>query len=148
MAAVEAFASFFQNLTKGAQKKYYKLVGDILAVLPPVKDTKDTEQLTRALIAFIDLAESQPKMFKDQFHDLVVFSIGVIQDKELDDQVRQNALELMATFAEYAPVMCKKDSSYTSSMVTQCLSLMTDVGEGDDDAEEWNASEDVSVMGK
>jgi hypothetical protein len=30
-------------------------------------------------------------------------------------------------------------------MVTQCLSLMTDVGIDDDDATEWNESEDVSA---
>ena len=39
--------------------------------------------------------------------------------------------------------MCKKDPSYTSDMVTQCLSLMTDIGIDDDDAAEWNASEDL-----
>jgi len=91
----------------------------------------------------IDLAEAAPRMFKPLFHDLVQFSIQVIQDKELEDSARQNALELMATFADYAPQMCKKDPSYTTEMVTQCLSLMTDVGIDDDDAAEWNASEDV-----
>jgi hypothetical protein len=29
-------------------------------------------------------------------------------------------------------------------MITQCLSLMTDIGMDDDDAAEWNASDDVS----
>ena len=82
-------------------------------------------------------------MFKSHFNNLVRFSISVIQEKELGDQTRQNALELMATFADYAPAMCKKDPTYTPEMVTQCLSLMTDIGEDDDDASEWNASEDV-----
>lgn len=91
----------------------------------------------------IELAEAAPRMFQPLFHDLVTFSVTVIQDKELDDQARQNALELMATFADYNPQMCKKDPTYTSEMVTQCLSLMTDVGIDDDDAEEWNNSEDV-----
>ena len=82
-------------------------------------------------------------MFKPLFHNLVEFSISVIQDKELNDQARQNALELMATFADYAPTMVKKDPSYTTDMITQCLSLMTDIGIDDDDAAEWNASDDV-----
>jgi hypothetical protein len=50
----------------------------------------------------------------------------------------------MATFADYAPAMCRKDATYTNDMITQCLSLMTDIGEDDDDAAEWNASDDVS----
>lgn len=100
--------------------------------------------LTKALISLIDLAEVAPKMFKPLFNSLVQFSIAVIQDKELDETPRQNALELMATFADVAYQMCRKDPNYTNDMVTQCLSLMTDVGIDDDDAEEWNASEDVS----
>jgi len=94
-------------------------------------------------MALIELAESAPRMFKGLFNSLVTFSITVIQDKELTDVARQNALELMATFADHAPAMCKKDPSYTSEMVTQCLSLMTDVGADDDDAQEWSLSEDV-----
>lgn len=144
LAAMDAFASFFHSITKKAQQKYYGLIPDILNILPPLKESGDSDQLTKALVAMIELAEAAPKMFRPLFHDLVTFNITVIQDKELEDQARQNALELMATFADYAPQMCKKDPSYTSEMVTQCLSLMTDVGQDDDDAAEWNASEDVS----
>lgn len=141
---MDAFASFFHSITKKAQSKYFGLIPDVLNILPPLKEAGDSDQLTKALVAMIDLAEAAPKMFKPLFHDLVTFSITVIQDKELDDSARQNALELMATFADYYPQMCKKDPSYTNEMVTQCLSLMTDVGADDDDAAEWNESEDVS----
>src|SRR5256884_188648 len=142
---MEAFASFFRSLSKKAQQKYYALIPEILTILLPIKDSQDSDQLTRALVALIDLAEVAPKMFKTWFNQLVLFSVSVIQDKDLSDQARQNALELMATFADYAPQMCKKDPDYTTQMVTQCLSLMTDIGMDDDDAVEWNASEDVSL---
>lgn len=112
-------------------------------ILPPIKESGDAELLTKALISLIDLAEVAPKMFKPLFNNLVQFSIAVVQDKELDETARQNALELMATFADSAPQMCKKDPNFTNDMVTQCLSLMTDVGADDDDAEEWNVSEDL-----
>jgi hypothetical protein len=142
---MEAFASFFRTISKKAQVKYYGLIPEVLNILPPIKEAQASEDLTKALIALIDLAEIAPKMFKPLFHNLVAFSISVIQDKELSDQARQNALELMATFADYAPAMCRKEPSYTSDMITQCLSLMTDIGMDDDDAAEWNASDDVSV---
>lgn len=141
---MEAFASFFRSITKKNQPKYFQLVPDVLNILPPIKDSRDGALLTKALISLIDLAEVAPKMFKPLFNSLVQFSVSVIQDKELDETPRQNALELMATFADVAPQMCRKDTNYTTDMVTQCLSLMTDVGEDDEDAEEWNASEDVS----
>ncbi|KAL1301645.1 hypothetical protein AAFC00_005868 [Neodothiora populina] len=145
LAAMDAFASFFHSINRKSQQKYYALIPDILNILPPLKEASNSDDLTKALLAMIDLAEAAPKMFKPLFHDLVTFSITVIQDKDLDDQARQNALELMATFADQNPQMCRKDASYTSEMVTQCLSLMTDVGIDDDDAEEWNASEDLDI---
>lgn len=142
---MEAFAAFFRSLSKKSQVKYFPLLPDVLNILPPIKDSHDSDDLSKALVALIDLAESSPKMFKPLFHNLVMFSVGVIQDKELNDISRQNALELMATFADYAPSMCRKDSSYTNDMITQCLSLMTDLGEDDDDAADWLSSEDVSL---
>jgi len=143
LAAVEAFASFFHCVNKGARKKYYALIPDVLNILPPIRDAKDDDQLSRALMSLIDLAEVAPTMFKPLFHNLVTFSISVIQDKDLENQTRQNGLELMSTFADNAAAMCKKDPTYVTEMVTQCLSLMTDVGEDDDDAAEWNNTEDV-----
>ena len=143
---MEAFASFFGSIQKKGQKKYYPLIPEILNILPPLKESGDSDSLTKALMALIELAEEAPLMFKQLFHNLVQFSITVIQDKDLGDQVRQNALELMGTFADYSPAMCRKDSSYTREMITQCLSLMTDVGMDDDDAAEWKASEDVEIL--
>jgi hypothetical protein len=143
LAAVEAFASFFRSITKKTRPKYYQLIPDILNILPPIKESGDGDMLTKALISLIDLAEIAPKMFKPLFNSLVQFSISVIQDKELGETPRQNALELMATFADCDPQMCRKDPNFTNDMVTQCLSLMTDVGVDDDDAEEWNSTEDV-----
>ena len=143
LSTMAAFSSFFQSLTKKSQPKYYALIPDILNTLVPLKDSGDSDLLTKALMAIIELAEVASKMFKGVFSQLVTLCISMIQEKELDDQARQNALELMATFADYNPAMCKKDPNYTNDMVTQCLSLMTDVGLDDDDAEEWNAQEDM-----
>ncbi|PSR77228.1 armadillo-type protein [Coniella lustricola] len=142
LAAMEAFASFFRSLTKKRQQKYYVLVPEVLNILPPIKDKRDADELSKALVALIDLAESSPKMFKPLFSNLVQFSISVVQDKELSDICRQNALELMATFADYAPSMCKKDPNFTKDMITQCLSLMTDLGD-EDDVQEWLEADDL-----
>ena len=142
---MEAFASFFGTLPKKGQVKYYSLIPEVLNILPPIQNSQDSDDLSKALVALIELAELAPKMFKHLFSNLVQFSISVIQDKELDNICRQNALELMATFADYAPSMCRKDATYTNDMITQCLSLMTDLGEDDDDASEWLATDDVSI---
>ncbi|KAL4797281.1 armadillo-type protein [Aspergillus venezuelensis] len=145
IAAMEAFASFFRSIPKKSQPKFFGLMPDMLNILPPLKEASESDELSSAFLALIELAEICPKMFKGLFNNLVKFSVSVVANKELSDQVRQNALELMATFADYAPTTCKKDPDFTSQMVTQCLSLMTDIGEDDDDAAEWNASEDLDL---
>ncbi|MDI1484996.1 MAG: importin subunit beta-3 [Ramalina farinacea] len=144
-SAMEAFSALFAVVHKKAQKKYYPLVPELLNILPPLKDAEDSDNLSKALIALIELAEEAPTMFKPLFHNLVQFSVSVIGCKELEDTTRQNALELMGTFAEHAAPLCRKDPTYTQDMITQCLSLMTDVGPDDDDAAEWNESEDLDV---
>ncbi|KAF9892724.1 hypothetical protein FE257_001126 [Aspergillus nanangensis] len=145
IAAMEAFASFFRSISKKSQPKFFSLMPDLLNVLPPLKESSESDELSSAFLALIELAEICPKMFKGLFNNLVKFSISVVADKDLSDQVRQNALELMATFADYSPSMCKKDPEFAREMVTQCLSLMTDIGVDDDDAAEWNASEDLDL---
>lgn len=143
LATMAAFSSFFRSLNKKSQQKYYALIPDILNTLVPLKEAQDSDLLTRALLSIIDLADTASRMFKNVFGQLVTLCMSLIQDKELDDQTRQNALELMITFAEQNPAMCKKEADYASNMVTQCLSLMTDVGADDEDASEWNAQEDL-----
>ncbi|KAL4930686.1 nuclear import receptor PSE1 [Aspergillus undulatus] len=145
IAAMEAFASFFRSIPKKSQPKFFGLMPEMLNILPPLKESSESDELSSAFLALIELAEICPKMFKGLFNNLVKFSVSVVANKELSDQVRQNALELMATFADYAPATCKKDPDFTREMVTQCLSLMTDIGEDDDDAAEWNASEDLDL---
>ncbi|KAK5113523.1 hypothetical protein LTR62_003392 [Meristemomyces frigidus] len=143
LATMAAFSAFFVSLQKKSQQKYYALIPDVLNTILPLKEMQDSDQLSKALVTVIELAEAASKMFRNVFGDLVTLCISIIQDKELDDQARQNALELMATFADYNAAMCRKDPKYTGEMVTQCLSLMTDVGPDDDDAAEWNAQDDV-----
>ncbi|KAK2749664.1 hypothetical protein FQN57_005886 [Myotisia sp. PD_48] len=145
ISAMEAFAAFFRSISKKSQTKYFSAVPDLLNTLPPLKEGDQGEELSKAFISLIELAEVCPKMFRASFSNLVKFSIGVIGDKEQSEQVRQNALELMATFADYAPSMCRKEATFAQEMVTQCLSLMTDVGLDDEDASEWSASEDLDL---
>ena len=145
IAAIEAFSSFFRSVPRDVQKQFWSLLPEILNVLPVIKDAQDSDNMSKILVALIDLADVAPLMFKALFSQVVKFGISVVQDKGLSDTARQSALELLVTFADNAPNMCKKEPLYAREMVTQCLSLMTDIGASDDDAEEWNDSDDVST---
>jgi hypothetical protein len=119
------------------------LLDPLLMVLPPLLTEKNSEDLTDALTSLISVATEHPKMFRASFASLVQFTISVVAEKELEDDARQAALELLVTFAEGAPVMCRKDEHYTMATVEQTLSLMCD---HDDDAAalaEWQNTDDV-----
>ena len=119
------------------------ILDPLLMVLPPLLAEKESEDLLDALTSLISVANEHPKMFRSSFSSLVQFSISVVAEKELEDAARQAALELLVTFAEGAPVMCRKDEHYTMATVEQTLALMCD---HDDDAAalvEWQNTDDV-----
>jgi len=91
----------------------------------------------------IEVATEHPTMFRSAFSHLVQFAIGVIKEKQLDDDTRQAALELLVTFADGAPNMCRKDASYTMATIEQILGFMCDHDTEQDALEEWRNTDDV-----
>lgn len=142
-STVTAFTSFFQTLPKSSWSVLNPLLPDLLNVLTPLRQQYKSDELTSVLESLIDLAGMAPKMFKPMFKTVLDFCIDVAKDKEMDINARLSALELATTFADDAPNMCKKEETYTEKMVVQCLSMMTEVGEDDDDAEDWNNEDDL-----
>lgn len=122
------------------------LLDPLLNVLPPLLAAKQSEELTEALTALIDVTSEHPKMFRAGFAHLVEFNISVVKEKELDDGARQAALELLVTFAEGAPAMCRKDPSYPMATIEQTLSLMCDHDDDPDALEEWRNTDDVILL--
>jgi importin-5 len=122
------------------------LLDPLLNVLPPLLAEQKSEELTEALTALIEVATEHPKMFRSCFTQLVQFAIGVVKGKELDNDARQAALELLITFAEGAPVMCRKDEHYTMATVEQTLSFMCDHDDDPDSLAEWRNTDDVYCL--
>jgi Importin repeat len=122
------------------------LLDPLLNVLPPLLTQKESEELTDALTPLIEVATEHPKMFRPCFANLVQFAISVVKEKELENDARQSALELLVTFAEGAPVMCRKDDHYTMATIEQILSLMCDHDDDSNSLEEWRNTDDVSCI--
>lgn len=143
ISTVTAFTSFFQTLPKSSWSSLNPLLPDLLNVLTPLRQEYKADELASVLESLIDLAGMAPKMFKPMFKTVIEFCVDVAKDKEMDINARLSALELATTFADEAPNMCKKEPTYTEKMIMQCLTMMTEVGEDDDDAEEWNSEDDL-----
>ncbi len=143
VASVTAFVAFFETLPKSSWPTLNPLLPSLLKGLPPLLNNGNDSSLASVLESLIELVELAPKMFKSMFSDLINFCISVAKNKELESAARLAALELLTTFSEYSPNMCKKEPLYLNSLVLQSLMMMTEVGEDDDDAAEWNNSDDI-----
>src|SRR5271156_825683 len=119
------------------------LVDPLLNVLPPLLAEKDSQSLSEAIRSLIEVAAEHPKMFRQTFSGLVQFALSVIKDKELENDPRQNAMELLVTFAETEPGMCRKDPNYTMGTVEQMLAFMCDHYDDPETLEEWRTTDDV-----
>ncbi|ODV82553.1 hypothetical protein CANARDRAFT_10457 [[Candida] arabinofermentans NRRL YB-2248] len=144
IAACSAFVAFFQDLPKSEWSKLSQLLPNLLNSLPRFLENGQEAALASVLESLIELVELAPKLFKPMFPTIIQFCSEVAKNKELDSSARLAALELMTTFCETSPNMCKREPTYASTMVVVTLQLMTEVCIDDEDCAEWNNSDDLN----
>ncbi|KAI3402773.2 PSE1 [Candida oxycetoniae] len=143
IAACTAFVAFFRELPKKAWPSLSPLLPSLLNSLPRFLQNGQDTALASVLESLIDLVELAPKMFKDMFPTIIEFCAAVSKNKDLDSTTRMASLELLTTFSEVSPAMCKRTPSYTEEIVLITLSMLTEVCIDDDDAAEWNNKDDA-----
>ncbi|SGZ53400.1 CIC11C00000004113 [Sungouiella intermedia] len=138
IATCTAYVSFFRELPKSIWQHFTPLLPNLLNSLPRFLQNGQDQALANVLESLIDLVEIVPKMFKEMLPTIIDFCSSVAKNVELDGGARLAALELLTTFSEVSPAMCKQSNTYTSVMVSVNLSLLTEVSPDDEDAAEWN----------
>lgn len=143
IAVCTAFVAFFQNLPKKSWPTAEPLLPNLLNSLPRLLQNGKDSALASVLESLIELVELAPKMFRNMFETIIQFCSAVSKNKDLDSGARLAALELLTTFSESSPNMCKRQPEYTQAIVVITLSVMTEVCIDDDDAAEWNNSDNA-----
>ncbi|KAF8005112.1 hypothetical protein HF325_000569 [Metschnikowia pulcherrima] len=138
IAACTAFVAFFRELPKLIWQLMAPLLPHLLNSLPMFLQSGHTDALAEVLQALIDLVELAPKMFRQMFPTMIEFCLTISKDSDIDSNTRLAALELLTTFAEVSPSMCKATPGYTEQMVLITLRMLTEVSLDDEDAAEWN----------
>lgn len=138
IATCTAYVSFFRELPKSIWQSFTPLLPNLLNSLPRFLQSGQDQALANILESLIDLVEIVPRMFKELLPTIFDFCSTVAKNVDLELGTRLAALELLTTFAEVSPAMCKQSSTYTSVMVSVNLSLLTEVSQDDEDAAEWN----------
>lgn len=142
IAAVTAFVAFFQQIPKKSWAQLSPLLPSLLNSLPRLLDNGKDMALASVLESLIELVDLAPKMFKPMFVTIIDFCSAVAKNKDLDQGSRLAALELLVTFSESSPNMCKREATYPETIVVITLQLMTEVSVDDEEASEWNNSDD------
>ncbi|OUM52624.1 hypothetical protein BVG19_g1829 [[Candida] boidinii] len=143
IAACSAFVSFFENLNKSKWPSLSPLLPNLLNSLPRLLENGKETALASVIESLIELVEIAPKMFKPMFSTIIDFCSQVAKNRDLESSARLSALELLTTFCEVSPNMCKRESSYAGSMVLVTLQMMTEVCLDDEDCAEWNNADDI-----
>lgn len=143
IAACTAFVAFFREIPKSSWPTLSPLLPNLLNSLPRFLQNGQDQALSSVLEALIDLVELAPKMFREMFPTIIEFCAAVSKNNELDSGARMAGLELLTTFAEVSPSMCKRTSSYTDNMVLITLSMLTEVCIDDEEAADWNNNDDT-----
>ncbi|CDO95472.1 unnamed protein product [Kluyveromyces dobzhanskii CBS 2104] len=143
IAAVTAFVGYFKQLPKNNWAKLGVLLPSLLNSLPKFLDDGKDEALAAVFESLIELVELAPKLFKDMFDQIIQFADMVIKNKDLETSARTTALELLTVFSECAPQMCKNNQNYASTLVLDTLVMMTEVSFDDEQAVEWQNSNDI-----
>ncbi|KAH3661589.1 hypothetical protein OGAPHI_006437 [Ogataea philodendri] len=143
IAACSAFVAFFENLPKSQWTSLSSLLPNLLNSLPRLLENGKDTALASVLESLIDLVDLAPKMFRPMFPTIISFCSEVAQNNNLDSAARLAALELLTTFCETSPNMCKREPTYATTMVLVTLRLMTEVCLDDEDSAEWNNSDEI-----
>lgn len=142
IAACLAFVAFFQGLPKSTWPSMAPLLPGLLNSLPRFLLNSQEQSLRIVLEHLIELVELAPKLFRDMFPTIIEFCAALCKNKEMDESVRVAALELLTTFSEVSPAMCKRIPAFTISIVEITLSMLCEVSIDDENASEWNNSSD------
>lgn len=136
LAARAAIAFLVSNESNSRLLKHYQnlLPGILIATHDSASDGDD-----EVLKSLVELCEDVPKYVRAQVSDLLSTCLKLVADAELEESIRQLALEVMVTLAETAPGMFRKQKTLISQVVPQVLALMVDFE--DEDPVEWANSE-------
>lgn len=143
ISACTAFVSFFRESPRNVWLAMSPLLPNLLNSLPRFLENSHDEALANVLESLVELAEMAPKMFKDMFSTIIDFCSTVCKNSDLEVNARLGALELLTTFAEVSPTMCKLTTIYASTMVMVNLSLLTEVSIDDEEAADWNNNDNT-----
>eukprot|EP00698_Gefionella_okellyi_P011181 TRINITY_DN2935_c0_g1_i1.p1 TRINITY_DN2935_c0_g1~~TRINITY_DN2935_c0_g1_i1.p1 ORF type:complete len:1109 (-),score=299.02 TRINITY_DN2935_c0_g1_i1:650-3934(-) len=140
-AALSATTSFLTALENDQREIFRGLIPTMLETIRAALVANEESSTRAALEVLIGLAETEPTFLRQHLVLVVSTMTTIAQTNDLDDSIRQLAMEFLMTLAESASSMVRKMGTFVQQVFPIGLSFML---ERDEDTSDWNDEEDDS----
>ena len=121
--------------SKKESKKFREFIYFILETTLQCLKEHSSENLKICLDSLNDLSEYEPKILRKSFSDIFILMGKIIEDKEIDDNLREIAYELLINLIENMPKLMKNDEEKLSNLIQSLFKYAMEIDEEIDD--EW-----------
>uniref|UniRef100_A0A914UJU1 TOG domain-containing protein n=1 Tax=Plectus sambesii TaxID=2011161 RepID=A0A914UJU1_9BILA len=142
-AAVRAYVAFLcdNDEDESVIRSLSVMIPAVLKVCEHVVTAEDDDDIPLQCLG--DLATSVPKILRPHIAEIANLCLATVANKEKDDSFRHSALEVMVSLCESSAAMVRKQGAqFIPSIVEQCLGLMTEL---EDDDEDWYTADTVDA---
>ncbi|ORY50953.1 ARM repeat-containing protein [Rhizoclosmatium globosum] len=109
-------------------------------LMPTLAGLTDEKLVVDSFSYLIELAETDPRLFRVHLPHLIEFVATVMQNEDLDSPTRQTAVELLIALSEARPGMIRKLPQFTATIIPILLTWMSKI----EDNPSWYTTDDVN----
>lgn len=137
VSVINCFVSILQESDNDKLPMLQSIYPYFLDLMSSMIKKSQFQSLESVLNSMIELVELAPNIFIKTFDRILDICFTISKSKNIDSFIRMSALELLTSFAEAFPSLCKSNSLYIESILLITLSMLTEISINDENAIEW-----------
>ena len=106
------------SLEKKEIKQFKEFIYYILQTTLACLENKDNNNLKICLESLNDLADSKPKILRKSFNDIFILMGKIIENKNIDDSLRETSFEILISIIEQIPKCINKDNEKIKQLIS------------------------------
>jgi hypothetical protein len=132
------------SLSKKESKKFVDFIFLILKTTYECLQVHDMDNLKVCIESIRDLSSCEPKILRKSFNDIYILMGKIINDKEVDDSLREISYEIIISIYEEIPKLAKEDSEKIKMLVQSLFKYAMELDQTIDD--DWLNPSRVSFI--
>ena len=106
------------SLEKKEIKQFKEFIYYILKTILACLENKDNNNLKICLESLNDLDDSKPKILRKSFNDIFILMGKIIENKNIDDALRETSFEILISIIEQIPKCINKDNEKIKQLIS------------------------------